>query len=118
MHALNMFFQRALALRNPGIFTRTVFRAFYSEGSDLVLSVIQARDLTATEHGDSSPDTFVKIWLSPSRHPKQQTATVRETSSPIFKERFSFTIDAHEIAGKTVHMEVIEKKYGKQKTYS
>lgn len=85
------------------------------EVSELVVSVIQARELEENE-STGTQDSYVKLWLSPSRENKVQTKIQRDTCDPVFKERFLFNIDPEALSTKTINFQVYScDKYARQK---
>lgn len=71
---------------------------------DLVVSVLEARDLVAA---DDSPaqNTFVRVCLLPDRQTHVQTRIYRGCPSPSYQEKFLFPLDGGP-AGKTLLLEV------------
>ncbi|ELT99116.1 synaptotagmin 12 [Capitella teleta] len=87
-----------------------------SEVSELVVSVIQARDLE-TEKLTNQVDSYVKCWVHPrAKGQKKQTKVIKETPNPVYKERFLFSIDALEVLTRTVRFQVCScDKYARHK---
>ncbi|XP_073996907.1 synaptotagmin-12-like isoform X2 [Rhodnius prolixus] len=67
-----------------------------SECGDLVVSVIEAKDLICkdfTSSADGLLDTFVTVYLLPTRTTDMQTRTYRSSRSPSYKEKFLFGLE-------------------------
>ncbi|RLU24754.1 hypothetical protein DMN91_002844 [Ooceraea biroi] len=71
---------------------------------DLAVSVLEARDLVATD-GSPAEDTFVRVCLLPDRQTHVQTRIYRGCPSPSYQEKFLFPLDGGP-AGKTLFVEV------------
>ncbi|KAK2180067.1 hypothetical protein NP493_457g01048 [Ridgeia piscesae] len=85
------------------------------EVSEFIVSVIQARDLEANEV-TGSLDSYVKVLLSPHRDGKVQTKVQRDTTNPIYHERFLFTVEPDELPLKTLLLQVYSSdKYARHK---
>ncbi|KAI0208750.1 hypothetical protein LSAT2_006546 [Lamellibrachia satsuma] len=85
------------------------------EVSELVVSVIQARDLEASEV-TGSLDSYVKVSLTPHRDGKVQTKVQRDTTNPVYHERFLFGVEPDELPVKTLLLQVYSSdKYARHK---
>lgn len=71
---------------------------------DLVVSVLEARDLIAVNEAPAQ-DTFVRVCLLPDRQTHVQTRIYRVCPSPSYQEKFLFPLDGGP-AGKTLLVEV------------
>jgi len=83
------------------------------DASELVLSVIQARDLCT----GNEMDHYVNIYVYPdAANMRSQTKVQKKDPSPIFKERFLYSIEPHEIPVKVVQFQVFSiDKYARHK---
>uniref|UniRef100_T1JME2 C2 domain-containing protein n=1 Tax=Strigamia maritima TaxID=126957 RepID=T1JME2_STRMM len=70
------------------------------ETADLIVSVLQARELGTTETS-SLVDSYIRVYLLPDKTTNMQTRVQKNTVDPVFKERFLFGIEPHEL-GKRV----------------
>lgn len=85
------------------------------EVSELIISVIRARDLEPNEV-TRSLDSYVKLWLSPSREGKVVTKVQKDTTEPVYKERFLFNVEPAELDNKTAQFQVYSSdKYARNK---
>nr|XP_024217108.1 synaptotagmin-12-like isoform X2 [Halyomorpha halys] len=66
-----------------------------SECGDLVVSVIEAKDLICKDYVSHNGllDTFVTVYLLPTRTTDMQTRTYRSSRSPSYKEKFLFGLE-------------------------
>ncbi|XP_013416638.1 synaptotagmin-12 [Lingula anatina] len=88
---------------------------FDREVSELIVSVIQARDLEVNEV-TGTVDTYVKVNLAPDSDSKKVTKVQRETANPQYKERFLFPVDPDELDNKTIQFSVYScDKYARHK---
>ncbi|GAB1862013.1 Synaptotagmin-12 [Camponotus japonicus] len=71
---------------------------------DLVVSVLEARDLVAADDIPAQ-DTFVRVCLLPDRQTHVQTRIYRGCPSPSYQEKFLFPLDGGPV-GKTLLVEV------------
>ncbi|XP_059172162.1 synaptotagmin-12-like isoform X2 [Physella acuta] len=85
------------------------------EVSELIVSIFQCRDLTPNPYSGTL-DTFIKGILMPGGDDKFQTKTVKNTTDPVFKERFLFTVEPDHLLGKSLQLQVFSvDKYARQK---
>ncbi|BFZ09570.1 hypothetical protein BsWGS_12609 [Bradybaena similaris] len=85
------------------------------EASELIVCVLQCRDLTPNPY-TGSLDTFVKGMLLPGDGQTFQTKTIKNTTDPVFKERFLFAVDVEHLQGKSLQLQVFAvDKYARQK---
>ncbi|KAK0064417.1 synaptotagmin-12 [Biomphalaria pfeifferi] len=85
------------------------------EVSELIVSIFQCRDLSPNPY-TGTLDTFVKGILMPGSDDKFQTKTVKNTTDPVFKERFLFSVEPEQIQGKSLQLQVFSvDKYARQK---
>ncbi|XP_074640092.1 synaptotagmin-12-like [Tubulanus polymorphus] len=84
------------------------------EVSELVVSIIQAKDLQQNEY--TGPiDSYVRVILQPNET-KGHTKIQKKTSNPLYKERFLFNVDSLELDRKTVAFQVFScDKYARHK---
>ena len=71
---------------------------------DLAVSVLEARDLVATD-GRPAQDTLARVCLLPDRQTHVQTRLYRGSPSPSYQEKFLFPLDGGPI-GRTLLVEV------------
>ncbi|KAL6422250.1 hypothetical protein ACFW04_010924 [Cataglyphis niger] len=71
---------------------------------DLVVSILEARDLVAVDDTPAQ-DTFVRVCLLPDRQTHVQTRIYRGCPSPSYQEKFLFPLDGGP-TGKTLLVEV------------
>ncbi|CAL1535390.1 unnamed protein product [Lymnaea stagnalis] len=85
------------------------------EVSELIVSIFQCRDLSPNPY-TGTLDTFVKGILMPGGDDKFQTKTIKNTTDPVFKERFLFTVEPEQLMGKSLQLQVFSvDKYARQK---
>ncbi|CAG5130780.1 unnamed protein product, partial [Candidula unifasciata] len=85
------------------------------EASELIISIYQCRDLTPNPY-TGTLDTFVKGILMPGTDSKFQTKTVKNTTDPVYKERFVFSVEPEHLLGKLLQLQVFSvDKYARQK---
>lgn len=71
------------------------------ETADLIVSVIQAHDLVGPDPAVSL-DTYVRVFLLPDKSSNMQTRVQKRTNSPLYKERFLFGVEPHELSKRSV----------------
>ncbi|XP_066995510.2 synaptotagmin-12 [Anabrus simplex] len=76
-------------------------RLCFSEAADLVVSVLEAKDLVGP---DKNPfiDTYVRVYLLPDKTTNMQTRVYRRTNCPSYKEKFLFALEANEYARRSL----------------
>ncbi|KAK3576052.1 hypothetical protein CHS0354_036331 [Potamilus streckersoni] len=85
------------------------------EVSELVIGIIQARDLTPNQY-TGTLDTYVRGILLPDTDAKFQTKNVKNSTDPVFKERFLFTMDQEELENRTLQLQMFSlDKYQRHK---
>lgn len=85
------------------------------EVSELIVSVIQAKDLEVNEV-TGTVDSYVKVNLAPDSEAKKITKVQRETANPQYKERFLYTVESDEKDSKVVQFSVYScDKYARHK---
>ncbi|KAG5879301.1 hypothetical protein JTB14_021958 [Gonioctena quinquepunctata] len=67
-----------------------------SECWDLVVNVLEAKDLCGMEKKDDTLDTYVRVSLLPDKEATIQTKVYRSSGSPSYKERFLFSMNPRE----------------------
>ncbi|XP_063231914.1 synaptotagmin-12 [Bacillus rossius redtenbacheri] len=65
-----------------------------SEAADLLVSVLEAKDLVGPDN--SSVDTYVRVYLLPDKTTSMQTRVYRKSNCPSYKEKFLFAVDPAE----------------------
>lgn len=71
------------------------------ETADLIVSVLQARDLVGPEPSVVI-DSYVRVFLLPDKSSNMQTRIQKRSNNPIYKERFLFGVEPHELAKRSV----------------
>ncbi|XP_076466930.1 synaptotagmin-12-like [Babylonia areolata] len=85
------------------------------EVSELVVSIFQCRDLPPNPYSGTL-DSFIKGILLPLSQDKFQTKTVKNTTDPVFKERFLFGVEAKDLHKRVLTLQVYSvDKYARQK---
>ncbi|CAG2226482.1 SYT12 [Mytilus edulis] len=85
------------------------------EVSELVVSIIQARDLTPNQYSGSL-DTYIKGTILPNTSTTFQTKIHKHSTDPIFKERFLFNIEPFQLDSKIIQFQVFAvDKYARHK---
>lgn len=85
------------------------------EVSELVVSIIQARDLTPNQYSGSL-DTYIKGTILPNTSTTFQTKIQKHSTDPIFKERFLFNIEPFQLDSKIIQFQVFAvDKYARHK---
>ncbi|KAJ8919462.1 hypothetical protein NQ315_016562 [Exocentrus adspersus] len=67
-----------------------------SECWDLVVNVLEAKDLCGVTKRDDFLDSYVRVTLLPDKEATIQTKVYRSTGSPSYKERFLFSMNPRE----------------------
>lgn len=84
------------------------------EVSELVLSIIQARDLQPNQF-TGSLDTYIRVMMQ-GDGTKFSTKVQRNTCDPIYKERFLFNVDSKDLEQKILQFQVFSvDKYARHK---
>lgn len=96
--------QRQNRLQNALI--STAFIKSSSECSDLIVNVLEAKDLVAPSNDETPVDTYVRVVLLPEKTASAQTRVYRDASSPSYKERFLFTLNPREQSQKSLSFEI------------
>ncbi|WAR08472.1 SYT12-like protein [Mya arenaria] len=86
------------------------------EVSELVVSVIQARDLTANQY-TGTLDTYIRGMIQPAEAEfKLQTKIQRNTTDPVYKERFLFNIPSETLEERILQFQLFAiDKYQRHK---
>lgn len=85
------------------------------EVSELIISIIQARDLTPNQYSGTL-DTYIRGVLLPSSDAKFQTKVQKGTVDPIFKERFLFGLEPEDVPNRVIQFQVFSvDKYARHK---
>ncbi|XP_047111990.1 synaptotagmin-12-like, partial [Schistocerca piceifrons] len=71
-----------------------------SSSGELVVTVLEAKELA------DSPDSYVRLSLSPDRNCVVQTRVYRRSSCPSYKEKFVFSLDPAELSRRTLSLQV------------
>ncbi|PSN36730.1 hypothetical protein C0J52_18421 [Blattella germanica] len=72
-----------------------------SESSDLVVNVVEAKDLVGPDN-NTNIDTYVRVYLLPDKSTNMQTRTYRKTNCPCYKEKFLFGLEAAEFSKRSL----------------
>lgn len=64
------------------------------------------------EEDGEIPDPYVKLYLLPdrSRDSKRKTDVMKDNASPVFDERFEYSVAPNELTQRTLQVSVINKK--------
>ncbi|KAK4887054.1 hypothetical protein RN001_003325 [Aquatica leii] len=73
-----------------------------SELSELVVNVLEAKDLIGPSRDDVPIDSYVKVYLLPDKATNAQTKLYRCSNSPSYKERFLFPLHPREQSQKSL----------------
>lgn len=73
-----------------------------SENCDLVVNVLEAKELQGTMRGNDFLDTYVRVFLLPDKEATIQTRIYRSSSTPSYKERFLFGLNPREQSQKSI----------------
>ncbi|RUS71678.1 hypothetical protein EGW08_020567 [Elysia chlorotica] len=85
------------------------------EVSELIVSLFQCRDLTPNPY-TGTLDTYVKGILMPGGDDKFHTKTIKNSTDPVYKERFLFSVEPEYLQGKSLQLQVFSvDKYARQK---
>ncbi|BFZ25233.1 hypothetical protein BsWGS_28272 [Bradybaena similaris] len=85
------------------------------EACELIISVFQCRDLNPNPY-TGTLDTFVKGVLIPGSDSKFQTKTIKNSTDPVYKERFLFSVEPENLQGQLLQLQVFSvDKYARQK---
>ncbi|KAL5009668.1 hypothetical protein ScPMuIL_011973 [Solemya velum] len=85
------------------------------EVSELIVSIIQARDLMANQYSGTL-DTYIRGVLLPETDTKFQTKVQKGSTDPIFKERFLFGVEPHDLEHRIIQFQVFAvDKYARHK---
>ncbi|XP_058807672.1 uncharacterized protein LOC131673590 [Phymastichus coffea] len=76
----------------------------FNGDSDLIVSVLEARDLVAPD-GRAAVNTFAKVCLLPDRDNFAHTRLYKDTNSPSYQEKFYFSLNGPPL-GRTLLVEV------------
>ncbi|PAA52427.1 hypothetical protein BOX15_Mlig019295g1 [Macrostomum lignano] len=86
--------------------------------SELVVSLIQGRDLASSDAtGVCDMDFFACLAVVPDvANMKSQTKVVKRNPNPVFKERFLYSLEPHQLAQKSLQLQMFSvDKYARQK---
>ena len=67
-----------------------------SECCDLVVNVLEAKDLIGPNRTENVSDSYVRVFLLPDKEATIQTKVYRGSNSPSYKERFLFSLNPRE----------------------
>ncbi|KAB7501178.1 Extended synaptotagmin-2 [Armadillidium nasatum] len=83
----------------------------YGPRNNLVIVVHRIANLPLEEDGEI-PDPYVKLYLLPdrSRDSKRKTDVMKDNASPVFDERFEYSVAPNELTQRTLQVSVINKK--------
>ncbi|ESO85028.1 synaptotagmin 12 [Lottia gigantea] len=85
------------------------------EVNELIISIIQARDLAPNQY-TGTLDTFIRGILLPDIAAKFQSKTIKNSVDPIYKERFLFNIEPTQLETRVLQFQVYSvDKYARQK---
>ncbi|XP_046338642.1 synaptotagmin-12-like [Haliotis rufescens] len=85
------------------------------EVSELIISIIQCRDLAANQYSGTL-DTYIRGVLLPDSGAKFQTKTIKHSTDPVYKERYLFTIESEHLDRRMLQFQVYAvDKYARQK---
>lgn len=79
---------------------------FSSECSDLIVNVLEAKDLVSPANDETPVDTYVRVVLLPEKDTSAQTRVYRDSSSPSYKERFLFALNPREQSQKSLSFQI------------
>jgi hypothetical protein len=68
----------------------------FSECCDLVVNVLEAKDLIESNRTENVSDSYVRVFLLPDKEATIQTKVYRGSNSPSYKERFLFSLNPRE----------------------
>ncbi|KAJ9584229.1 hypothetical protein L9F63_021434 [Diploptera punctata] len=74
---------------------------FDSDSSDLVVNVLEGKDLVGPDNNPSI-DTYVRVYLLPDKTTNMQTRIYRKTNCPCYKEKFLFGLEAAEFSKRSL----------------
>ncbi|XP_074041322.1 synaptotagmin 12 isoform X2 [Leptinotarsa decemlineata] len=77
-----------------------------SECWDLVVNVLEAKDLSGVVKKDDTLDTYVRVSLLPDKEATIQTRVYRSSGSPSYKERFLFSMNPREQSQRLLYFHV------------
>jgi synaptotagmin-1 len=78
------------------------------QANDLIISVLECKDLAAKDFGGTS-DPYVKVCVLPDKRLKHQTRVHKKTLNPQFNETFVFhQMEFRSITDRSVYFEVID----------
>ncbi|CAH1370489.1 hypothetical protein MTP99_012082 [Tenebrio molitor] len=69
---------------------------YESECCDLVVNVLEAKDLIESNRTENVSDSYVRVFLLPDKEATIQTKVYRGSNSPSYKERFLFSLNPRE----------------------
>ncbi|XP_063923369.1 synaptotagmin-12 isoform X2 [Zophobas morio] len=69
---------------------------YESECCDLVVNVLEAKDLIGPNRTENVSDSYVRVFLLPDKEATIQTKVYRGSNSPSYKERFLFSLNPRE----------------------
>ncbi|XP_033608197.1 synaptotagmin-12 isoform X3 [Cryptotermes secundus] len=75
--------------------------ACFSDSADLVVSVLEAKDLVGPD-SNAIIDTYVRVYLLPDKTTNMQTRVYRKTNCPSYKEKFLFGLEASEFSKRSL----------------
>lgn len=61
------------------------------------MTVVQAKDLVGSAQSAVPVDSYVRVFLLPDKTTNMQTRIQKRNNSPVYKERFLFGVDLHEL---------------------
>ncbi|XP_014775501.1 synaptotagmin-12 [Octopus bimaculoides] len=85
------------------------------EVAELVLSIIQAKDLEPNQF-TGSLDTYIRVMMLGDRTTKFSTKVQKNTTDPVYKERFLFNVESTHLESKIIQFQVFSvDKYARHK---
>ncbi|XP_022905777.1 synaptotagmin-12-like isoform X2 [Onthophagus taurus] len=79
---------------------------FDAEYCELIVNILEAKDLKLPSHVSSEVETYVKVFCEQDNDACVQTKTYRSAGSPCYKERFLFPLNPREQQQKTLSFQV------------
>ncbi|XP_071452875.1 synaptotagmin-12-like [Hetaerina americana] len=99
-----------LEVGNPGEPQVTGFLCvgieYDSDCCDLIVSVLEAKDLRGTDGVSPASDTYVRVLLLPDKTSHMQTRVYRRSSCPTYKEKFLFVVDGSAVETRSLQFYV------------
>lgn len=77
-----------------------------SECGDVIVNVLEAKDLIGPAKDDNLIDSYVKVFLLPDKTTNVQTRVYRSSRSPSYKERFLFSLNPGEQSQRSLYFHI------------